>query len=133
MATGKQSNVDIVEGIYEAVEHGDVDAVVDALDENVEWIEPEGGSYGGTYRGPDEVIENVLGNIGRDWEEFTIEPERFVTDGDTVVALIIHRGTHTESSEHYEAPIADVWNLEDGKITRFQHYLGSISYVQSRK
>ena len=133
MATGKQSNVDIVEGIYEAVEHGDVDAVVDALDENVEWIEPEGGSYGGTYRGPDEVIENVLGNIGGDWEEFTIDPERFVTDGDTVVALIKHRGSHNESNEHFQAPIADVWNLDDGKITRFQHYLGSISYVQSRE
>ena len=133
MATGKQSNVDIVEGIYEAVEHGDVDAVVDALDENVEWIEPEGGSYGGTYRGPDDVVENVLGNIGGDWEEFSIVPERFVADGDTVVALVKHRGTHAETSEHYEAPIADVWNLTEGKITLFQHYLGNISYVQSRE
>lgn len=133
MATSQRSNVDVVKGIYEAVEHGDVDAVVDALDENVEWIEPEGGTYGGTYRGPDDVVENVLGNISGEWEEFTIEPERFVTEDDTVVALVKHRGTHAKTSEHFVAPIADVWNLDDGLITRFQHYLGSISYVQSRE
>lgn len=132
MSTSKQSPIDVVEGVYEAVGEGDLDRITSALDEDVEWIEPEGGTYGGTYHGPDEVIENLFAEFGDEWAEFSVEPERYVANGDTVVALVTHHGVHAESGERFDAPIADVWELEDGKVTRFQHYVGSIRYVESR-
>lgn len=132
MSTNHQSNIDIVQGIYQAVELGDLDEVVAALDEDVEWIEPEGGTYGGTYHGPDEVVENLFAELGDEWDEFSIEEERLIVDGNTIVALVTHRGTHAETGQHFEAPMADVWDVENGKVTRFQHYVGSINYVNAR-
>jgi hypothetical protein len=132
MSTKHRPDVDVVRGVYEAVGRGDLDRAVAAFDEEIEWIEPEGGPFGGTYHGPDAVVENVFAGVGDEWDEFVVEPDRFVADGGTVVALVTHRGTHAETGETLEAPIADVWDLEDGRITRFQHYVGSIRYVQRR-
>jgi uncharacterized protein len=36
------SNVEIVRGMYEGFARGDVDAVLGALDPNIEWTEAEG-------------------------------------------------------------------------------------------
>lgn len=132
MSASKQSPIDVVEGVYEAVGEGDLERIIAALHEDVEWIEPEGGRYGGTYHGPDDVMENLFAELGDEWAEFSVEPERFVVNGDTVVALVTHHGVHAESGERFDAPIADVWDLEDGKVTRFQHYVGSIRYVDAR-
>jgi hypothetical protein len=132
MSTKRESDVDVVRGVYEAVGRGELDRAVAALDEDVEWIEPEGGPFGGTYYGPDEVVENVFARVGDEWDEFVVEPDRFVADDGSVVALVTHRGIHAETGETHEAPIADVWDVEDGRITRFQHYVGSIRYVERR-
>ena len=72
MSTGQRTSVDVVQGIYEAVERGDLDEIIAALDENVEWVEPDGGTYGGTYHGPDEVMENLFTELGGEWEEFEL-------------------------------------------------------------
>lgn len=130
--TTDRTELDVVRGVYEAVGRGDLDAVVAALDEDVEWIEPEGGTYGGTYHGPREVVDEVLGSVVGEWEAFAVEPERFVVDDGTVVALVTHRGLHA-NGERFEAPIADVWEVEDGTVTRFQHYVGDLEYVRARR
>jgi hypothetical protein len=132
MSSTQESNLDVVRDVYDAVGQRDLDRVVAALADDIEWIEPDGGPYGGTYRGPDAVVENVFTELGDEFEEFAVEPDRFLVDGDTVVALVTHRGTHAETGEHFEAPIADVWDLENGKVARFQHYVGDIRYAQSR-
>jgi hypothetical protein len=130
--TTERTGLNVVRGVYEAVGRGDLDAVVAALDEDVVWIEPEGGPYGGRYRGPEAVVEEVLGSVAGEWEEFAVEPERFVVDDGTVVALVTHRGLH-ENGERFEAPIADVWEVEDGRVVRFQHYVGDLEYVEARR
>lgn len=132
MSNIEHSDVDVVRGIYEAVGDGDFDRIRASLDDAVEWIEPEGGTYGGTYHGPDEVMDELFAELGDEWDEFAVEPERFVVDGDTVVALVTHSGSHAETGERFEAPVADVWDLRDGKVERFRHYVGSIRYVESR-
>ena len=133
MGTDQTSNLDVVRDVYEAVGQGDLDRVVAAFDDDIEWIEPDGGPFEGTYHGPESVVENVFSSLGEEWDEFVVHPDRFVVDDDTVVALVTHRGTRAETGETFEAPIADVWDLEDGRITRFQHYVGSIRYVTLRR
>jgi len=132
MSTGRDSDIDVVRGVYEAVGRGDFDAVVAALDEDVEWIEPEGGPSGGTYRGPEAVVNKVFTELGDEWTEFAVEADRFVAVDGTVVALVTRRGSHAETGERVEAPIADVWDLEDGTMTWFQHYVGSVRHAPSR-
>lgn len=62
------TNGDIVRGLYEAFGRGDVPAVLGVLDENIEWTEAEGFPYGGTFHGPQAVLENVFMKLGTEWE-----------------------------------------------------------------
>lgn len=119
----QQSTLDIVKGAYDAFRRGAIDEVTAIMADDIEWVEAEGGPYGGVYNGPDAVVEGVFQPLGGKWEEFVVEPERFVDGGDTVVAMGTYRGTYAETGKHFEAPFAHAWDLEDGTVVRFQQYV----------
>ena len=58
-----QANVELVRGVYDAFDRGDVDGVFSAMKPDIEWNESEGMPYGGVYRGRDPIVENVFGPI----------------------------------------------------------------------
>jgi hypothetical protein len=126
------ADVGVVREVYDAVGRGDLDHAVATLADDVEWIEPHGGPYEGTYHGPEAVRTNVFAGLRDEFAAFVVEPDRFVVDGGTVVALVTHRGTYAETGERFEAPVVDVWELEDGEVTKFQHYVGDLGYVRRR-
>lgn len=116
-------NLETVEGTYESFAAGDVEAVLETFAPDITWVEAEGGPYGGTYEGPEAIVEHVFGPLGTEWDPFRVEPDRFVHDGSTVVSTGTYSGTHGETGESFEAPFAHVWDLEDGRIVRFQQYV----------
>lgn len=117
----RQTNVEILKSGYEDFEKGDVEAVLARMADDIEWIEPEGMPFRGTYRSPAAVRENVFEPALEGFETFAVEPDRFVDGGSTVVALGAFRAT-TEDGERIDSPFAHVWELEDGRIVRFQNY-----------
>jgi hypothetical protein len=121
-STAKQSNLDIVKGAYDAFARGTIDEVTAVMAEDIEWVEAEGGPNGGVYHGPEEVVENVFVPLGTEWEGFTVDVERYVADGDTVVALGTYSGSYAETGKGFEAAFAHAIDLEDGMIVRFQQY-----------
>lgn len=125
-STGKQSNLDIAKRADDAFRRGAVDEVMQIMHEDVEWIEAEGGPYGGTYHGHDEVMTNVFAPLGGEWETFAAEPDRFVEDDDTVAAMGTYSGTHAKTGKHFEAPFAHAMDLEDGRIVRFEQYVDTV-------
>jgi hypothetical protein len=127
-STATQSNLEVVKGAYDAFARGAIDEVIAVMAEDVEWIEPEGSVDGGTYRGPDAVVENVFVRLGTDWEGFEAEPERFVADGDTVVAIGQYRGTARGTGERLSSPFAHVVDLEDGVMVRFEVFSDSATW-----
>ena len=52
------SNSNVIKGVYESFANGDVPSVLAAFDENISWTEAEGFPYGGTYIGPNSVLES---------------------------------------------------------------------------
>ena len=117
------TNVQIIRGSYEDFARGDVESVLEIFDDDITWVEAEGGPYGGVYHGPEEVVEGVFGPIGADWNEFRVQPEGFIDGGETVVATGHYRGTHAETGQSFEAPFAHVWMFEGGQVTRFEQYV----------
>jgi ketosteroid isomerase-like protein len=112
-------NVTTVRSIYEAFGRGDVDAVFDAMTEDIEWDESAGMPYGGVYRGRDEIVTNVFGPILADVDGFTAEPDEIVPlDEDRVFA----HGHHTVQGAHgpVDAHFIHIWTVQDGKVTRYQ-------------
>lgn len=128
-----RSNLEIVQELYTAFAEGDIDHCLALFDEDIEWVEAEGGPYGGTYHGRDAVLENIIVPLGEDWEEFIIDNHRFVDGGDTIVALSTYLGTYRETGKGLEAPVAHVWDLEDGRVTRFQQYVDTVLNTEPLK
>jgi uncharacterized protein len=88
----------------------------------VKWTEAEGFPYGGTYTGPEAVLQNVFMKLGTEWEGFSAVPHEFVVDGETIVALGTYGGKFKATGKRMSAPFAHVWKLQDGKVRTFwQH------------
>lgn len=120
------ANLETIQETYDAFAAGDVGTVLATFDDDITWVEAEGGPYGGVHHGPDEVVENVFGPLGEEWDEFRVEPERFVDGGDTIVATGTYRGTYSATGGSFESPFAHVWDFEDGQVVHFQQYIDTV-------
>ena len=111
------SNIDIVKGVYAAFANGDIPSFLAALDDKIEWREPEGLAPVFTSQiGPQAVAENVLGAVMQQVSDFSVSPEEFIDAGDVIVALGHYRGKGVSTGKEFEARNAHVWRLKDGKV-----------------
>ena len=67
--------VSTVKAAYEGLGRGDLPAVLGAMTEDIEWHQAEGGPYGGVYRGPQAIAENVFGPLLADVPDFALTPK----------------------------------------------------------
>ena len=120
------TTVETVKALYEAFARGDVDTVIGAMDENVEWFEAEGNPWhpGHAFVGPQQVLDGVFVRIGREFEDFRVEPHRFIGAGDTVVVEArYHATSHRATGLPLDAQVAHVWDFRDGRLVRWQQYV----------
>lgn len=115
-------NSEIVRALYAAFGRGDIPAVMQALAPDVRWTEAEGFPDGGTYSGPDAVLQNVFMNLGTEWDAFSASLEELVAAGDTVVSLGLYSGVYKATGKKFSAPFAHVWTLREGKVARFRQH-----------
>jgi ketosteroid isomerase-like protein len=78
---------------------------------NIEWIQPGESAVSGTYHDKGELGEYISRLAEK---STTVNPHRFLADGDTIVVL----SETTASGETSQD--ADVFTLRDGKIVRAQ-------------
>jgi ketosteroid isomerase-like protein len=119
-------NSDIVRALYDSFATGDVPGVLGTLHQNVCWTEAEGFPYGGTYIGPNAVLENVFMKLGSEWEGFSAVPDHFVSESDMVVALGNYSGKFNATGRDMNVPFAHVWTLSDGKIIKFTQFTDTL-------
>ena len=117
------SNLKSVQGVYESFAKGDIPAVLGFLSPDVAWTDAEGFPYGGTYHGPQSVLEGVFMRLGADWESFAAVPDEFIDGGDSVVALGTYSGKYRATGKSFKAHFAHVWKIKEGKATRFVQYV----------
>ena len=116
------TNKDIIEQAYASFAAGDVPAALAAFADDIEWSEPEGYPLGGTVVGPQAVLEDVFMRLGEIGDHFAVVPERFVADGDTVVALGNLTWKHKDTGVPASVKMAQVWTFRDGKAATFQQH-----------
>jgi ketosteroid isomerase-like protein len=126
---GEQS-VEFLTGLYAAFGRGDVPAVLGGFADDIEWHVAEGMPYGGLYRGADAVVQNVFGPIATDVEGFAITVEEFVGSGDTVAAVVRYTGTGKVTGKSLDVPVVHVWDIRDGKITRFRQFIDTVRFAE---
>ena len=126
-----KSNVETVDGLYRSFSAGDIDAVVGTWAPDIELIEPEGLVGSGTFRGTDEILENVFAGLANDWTDVSVVPERYVDGGNSVVALIVWSGTNIKTGTYTEFRGAHVFDFRNGKITRWTSYADSALFNEA--
>jgi ketosteroid isomerase-like protein len=120
------SNLESVQGLYEAFAKGDVPTVLGFLDPNIAWTEAEGFPYGGTYNGPNAVLEGVFMRLGSEWDGFAVVPDEFIDAADTIVVLGKYSGTYKATGKSFKANFAHVWKIREGKAIRFVQYADTL-------
>jgi uncharacterized protein len=86
--------------------------------------------YGGPYHGPDAVAENVFGPPIEDIPDFEATLQELIVSGDAVVVIARYTGTLTATGRALRPPRRDIWDVRDGKITRFQQFADTARLVE---
>lgn len=115
-------NLAVLREGYRNFAKGDIPAVLEVFEPDIEWTEAEGFPYGGTYKGPDDIMENVFMKLGTEWDGFSVAPDEFIDAGDKIIVLGKYSGTYKETGKSFKADFAHVWTLKDGKAAKFVQY-----------
>lgn len=119
-------NTEVIGGLYKAFSAGDIPAVLASLDEKVVWMEAEGNALadGNPYIGPEAVLNGVFARVGADHEYFKLEDiELHEMSGNKVLATLRYDAKVKETGKAYNAQVAHLWTLKDGKVIGFQQYV----------
>jgi uncharacterized protein len=111
-------NVAIVSRLIDAWSRRDLPAVLESMHPD---CEVRGIEARGTLRGHEGVTAGF-----RDWfeafEEFTIEPEEFIADGDRVLVPMRQRARGKGSGLEVEQRFHQLFELRDGMVFRFEEF-----------
>jgi ketosteroid isomerase-like protein len=117
-----RNNIQIVQELYEAFARKDSGLLRQLLHPDVEWIQCEGFPGGDRRRGVAEVLDKVFGGLRSEWSDFRAIAEEYLDSGDKIVALGCYSGTHAVSGKSMSAVFAHVYDVADGKVTRFRQF-----------
>ena len=120
-------NTKVVQDAYAAFGRGDVEGILDRLDDDVVWR----GVYGagphvptaGERRGKAQVAE-FFKQVAQNVNFSLFEPKEFIATGDKVVALGHYTAT-TPIGKAFDSDFAMVFTLRNGKVTEFQEFTDS--------
>ena len=117
-----EQDVQTVRGSYEAFNRGDIPAVLETYQPDIEWIEPGGGNApSGNFTGADRVAQEVFGTVPENFgDSFSVETEDFKDEGDKVVVTGRFKGKHTSGAE-LDASFEHILHMKDGKVARFEN------------
>ena len=119
-------NITLLKGLYDAFGRGDMPTVLGAMSPGIKWDESESNPYrpsGEAWVGPDAVLNNLFMKLGGEWDGFSIHPKTFHGAGDSVVVEARQTGTYKANGKSIDAQVCHVWDVKDGKLTRFQQYV----------
>jgi ketosteroid isomerase-like protein len=119
-------NVSDLKNLYAAFGRGDIPAVLGAMSPDIHWHEAEGNPYmpsGEAWVGPDAILNNLFMRLGAEWDGFSVHPGTFYDAGDSVIVEVRYSGTYKASGKSMDAQVCHVWDMKDGKVTRFQQYV----------
>jgi ketosteroid isomerase-like protein len=114
MTTVTEDDIAVLLGGYEAWNRGEVDAVLELVDPEIEWRPGFGALEAGTHRGAEgfrEFTESWL----ESFDDFSIEPELIVQKDETVIVVALQHARGRGSGIELDAKVVHVWTVREGK------------------
>jgi len=119
-----QENVELMRKALEAFNRRDIDGLLKAIDPEVEWSPPVQLPGSSLQRGHDGVRRSVADMLDA-FENLRADPERFIDQGDQVVALYYWRGQGSGSGisvDQFEVPVGLLATMRDGLAVRVRFF-----------
>ncbi|TDQ62063.1 hypothetical protein ATL17_3167 [Maritalea mobilis] len=113
---------EIVKTHYAASDRGDLEGMLAPLAENCAWTEAAGFPCAGTYIGPEEVKKNVFFALGDLFDNFTFTLNQLLDAGQHVVGVGLYAATAKSTGKSFEARVTHVWEVEEGKVVKFEQF-----------
>jgi len=126
------ATLEIVQKLYEAFGRGDLPAILSHLAEDVTWkyLGPAEIPFGGTRHGKEQVAQFFAAIAGSlEVQDFGVD--RFIAQGDMVVALGHERMRVKTTGRTYETQWAHVFTVRDGKIVEFREYADTAAVAEA--
>jgi uncharacterized protein len=115
------TEVKALDQFYAAIDRNDMAAIVKDFDPEIVRTEPQGFPTAGTYRGIASVQAHVAHGRGT-WAEGTCRPERYLVNGDKVVAYLHVVVRLKDATEWIDARFADGFVFRHGRITEYHSF-----------
>ncbi|MNF91162.1 SnoaL-like domain protein [compost metagenome] len=128
------TNIEIVKSTYEgktSEENGQ--NLAKYIAEDISWTEAKGFPYAGTYIGLENVTKNVFSRLESEWIDYKFTPEDYVAGDDKVVAYGTYSGIYKITGKSFEARVAHIWKLKEGKIISFEQFVDSKPVIEAMK
>ena len=130
------NNITVIDNLYKAFAVGDIPSVLGAMDAKIVWNEAVSNSLadGHPYIGPDAVLNGVFVRLGGQHEYFKLENVQLHgMDNNQVLATLRYDAKVKNTGKSYNAQVAHLWTLKDGKIIAFQQYVDTKKVADSEK
>jgi ketosteroid isomerase-like protein len=118
------SNVQIVQQLYEAFGRGDAPAILNTLDENVDWYfvgKAEDVPFAGHYQGHQGMI-TFFSTVAQTAEVHEFGPREIMAFDDKVLVLGHERVRVRATDRIFETDWAHLFTIQGGKIVRLREY-----------
>jgi ketosteroid isomerase-like protein len=129
------NNVEVIDNLYKAFSSGDIPKVLEMMDANVVWNEAESNAYadGNPYLGPEAVLDGVFTRVGADHEYFNLQDIDLHSMSNNMVLATLRYDAKIKNGKAFNAQVAHLWTLKNGKITAFQQYVDTKKLADSKK
>jgi len=116
------TNAALIEGAYAAFARGDIPAVIDLLDDNVEWSSPATLPQGGQFHGK-AGVGSFFQAVGGAWSDLKLDVESVSEAGAGLVIGVVRAGGTLRDGGPSGYGATHVFTVQSGKVVRFREYV----------
>ncbi|MBE9048214.1 nuclear transport factor 2 family protein [Pleurocapsales cyanobacterium LEGE 10410] len=116
------TNIEVIQELYRTFRDSDYGAFKQICDPNLEWIQNRGFPNGSINYGTDAVIKNVFKAFNHDWSSWCFNIEEYLDADAAVIVIGSYQGTHKISGKSFCSDATHIYDLVDGKVTRFRQF-----------
>lgn len=127
-----ESNIDVVTRGYSAFGRGDLDALLNLFDENIEWVTPGPPDLptSGVRHGRKEVAQ-FFQTLNEHFQVEQFLPREFIADGDRVVVTGDEVARLRSTGKVITLKWAHVFGMKNGLVVTFQEYFDTCAAVEA--
>lgn len=116
------ANLSLVQSLYSAFASRDRERILAIFHPDIEWIQNDGFPGGGLHQGAVHVLDDILSQFRRDWDNWRARVTEWHDAGNTIIAIGVYESTNKATGKQLSAAFAHVYDVQDGRILRFRQH-----------